>query len=198
MKHLLLFATILLGQKNFAQEMNLSFQTGYAFGETNSFKKIMLFTAVTGGYEAQIKNDNFFSLSAGGAALKFSYTDTGNINVFESRYCLNINLSLKRYFFINQRSDFFIEFGPVFNYCLQDKKLKKKINLDQTVSQQNLGNDLGLAVTGAYKKMLTDKISIAIGVAAQRNYLFHYKNETDKIQVKTTAFSIAVYRKLGK
>ena len=198
MKQFLLLALLLLYKLSFSQEINLNTQTGYAFGETSEFKKIMLFTSLDITYELQLKNDYFLSMGVGASALKFSYVDAVNNNVFASRYFLEVPFTLKRYFFINERSTFYLGFGGIFNYCLLDKKMLKKSGSNKNESNQNLGFDLGIGATCAYKRNINNKMSFAIGLSTQHNYLSRYKNASDKIDFKTNALTLSLFRKTGR
>ena len=198
MKYLIFITALLLQQSIFAQEVNLSFRNGYALGETDALRKIMLFTAATAGYEAQLRNDYFITGSIGGTSLKFSYVDSGNTNVYNSRIFVCLPVAIKKYFFINQRSDFFLQLAVVMDYCLIDKRERKRVNFVHTETRLNTGWAAGVEASCCYKRAITAKISFAIGLAAQQNFLLHYKNGSDKIQVKTNALVFAFYRRLGK
>ncbi len=181
-----------------AQEISFSTGMGYAQGEGNIYKKLMLYKESTFGYEKQIKNDYFFFTGVGKSVLQFSYNDTGNINVFTTRSFITVQLAARKYFFLNKKSWFFIQVGPAFNYYLLDKKELKSYFIDESIEQRYLGWTLGAKGIGAYKRQLTNRSFFDVGFETQQTFLTRYKQDKNKIIFNTNSLRLGFSWNLAK
>jgi hypothetical protein len=181
---------------SYSQELKFTNKLGYAVGESNTLKKVMLCTQNDLGVEINIKDRLFFCSAVGVIRLRFDNSDTGNSQVFNTHYYLTIPFSVKKYYPVSKKSSMFWDFGAMVNYHLT-AKMEIRSAANYTVQKQGgSGFILGLSASFGFKTRITETISFDIGIHGQSDLLYRYRNNQNKIETEKNCLAISFYKKL--
>lgn len=192
MKFAILVTTLFFITGCFSQVLTVNTKYGYAIGETQTIKKVMLYSGLDVTVDMKLKESIYFNTGVGGATLQFSYTDTSNTLVFNKKYFLLIPASIKRYYQLTANSSAFIEVGIMNSFLIYDKKEFQNA-IDKKVVKSNVfGYNLGMLANAGFRtKMAQNNWYISLFLGGHQDMLLVYKKKSEKIKIKTTALGIS-------
>ena len=192
MKFPILITTLFLCIACFSQVLTVNLKYGYAIGETQNVKKVMLYNGIGATLDWKLKEPLFFNAGVGGATLQFSYTDTSGGLVFNKKYFLTIPIALKKNYYLTKNSLAFIQFGVMNNFLVYDKKEILFANNKKFVKSSMRGYNLGLLFnTGFRTKMSQNNWYITLSIGGHQDILLIYKDKSKEIKHSATVLGIS-------
>ncbi len=153
----------------------------------------MLATGVTNTIEKNLKATLYFTFGVDVTALKYNYYTAANNSVFSNNYLLLVPVTLKKYYFISKRSSLFMDFGIAASYYFYCKKEIENIG---SSTQRNLGLSIGGLGRIGFKTAVTPKVSFDVGLNSFSDFLYFYKDDANKITVKTNSLMFSFCKEL--
>ena len=173
-------------------------KTGYAIGEMESLKKIMLSTATNFGGEFFVRENMYLNVSPGISTLQFSHTDSANASVFNKKTFLDFSISLKKYYRLSKNSSAFWDFGICGDYFFRDKR-EINAGLNNSIFiNHNLGFNFGTIASFGFKTLITNKLAFDVAIFVQQDEFFIYKINADKIKTTRNFLVFSFYREFEK
>lgn len=177
------------------QEWKLTNYVGYAKGKTNTFRKIMLATETSAGYEHPIGVELYLSLGVSASTLTFNYYDSMNLSVYNRKYFLGLPVSIKKYYYLSRASKGFVDFGFYGNYLFYDKKEIRNFLKDETVTGNWPGYNVGISGSIGFKTKITNSLFFDVSISGKLDYFTHFKNDSDKLKTNQRLLGISFYKK---
>ena len=192
MKFAILVTTLFFITGCFAQVLTVNTKYGYAIGEMQTLKKVMLYSGLDVTVDMKLKESIFFNTGVGGAALQFSYSDTSNNLVFNKKYFLAIPASLKKIYYLTKNSSSFIQIGVLNSFLVYDKKEILIANNKKVVKSNMTGYNLGMLFNAGFRtKMAQNNWYIGISIGGHQDILLVYKDKSKEIRHSVTMLGVS-------
>ncbi len=148
---------------------------------------------VTGGsftVEKNIKAGLYITSGLDFFSVKYNYNNTANGQAFSNNNFLMLPVTLKKYYMVGKRSHIFFDAGFAAAWYLSSKEDYEN---NTSNKKSNLGLNAGLFVALGFKTQLTKIISFDAGFKSFQDYLYSYKNTTDKLTIKSNTLITSFY-----
>ncbi len=180
-----------------SQELKLSTAYGFAVGKTNNSKNNFL--AQNNSILIEINIGFRTALIAGFNYNKLSFSNTSSIEtVYVKNKFLMLPVGVKKYFRISKNSTLFIELSL---YANKHLAVEKEVFINGTnsfYSNKNLGYSFGTYINWGLKTVIGSNWYFDIGLAQQKDYLFSYEKDKDKLETERNLLCFSFYKRLGK
>lgn len=195
MRNLLAFACCTVSCALAAQQVAVTGQLGYAIGETQKAKKIMLVNEVL--LTTSFPLHGLYSLvgGAGGGWVKFG-SGTDMPNIFNERVSLLIPIGIRRSFPISVRSAAILELGLVGSFLIRDKVELRNLPDPGTVFRKARGRSLAAAAAAGYRYLISSESAISMGFGNSEDLFLHYPDPEQKLLLRKWMFSVTISRSL--
>ncbi|HMK05389.1 MAG TPA: hypothetical protein VK489_14405 [Ferruginibacter sp.] len=159
-------------------------------------RKIMLYSGVDLVKEFKITEFYKVDIGIGGSSFKFSFIDTSGTSIFNKKLYIHVPISVKKNYFINRRSNAFIEFGIMNSFLGYDKKEFYYIGGIKTLVTKSWGYNAGLLWAVGFRTVMANGGRFfTIKLGGHEDYLSSYKNASLKIKQNTMVLGICFEKK---
>ena len=196
MSKLALIIPFFISTISYCQELSISSKVGIARGETVDLKKIMFYSSVVGGIEFVSKKNIAFKAEIGVEQVSYDSYLWSAASIFNRKNFVTIPISIKKYYPLSKKSSGFWQFGTYASYLHRSTKEKVNMFAVSREIEKNLGANIGVSCLFGFKTALTPSIKFDIAIGGQQDYVFIYKNISDKTKLRKTYMQFAFSKTL--
>jgi hypothetical protein len=195
MRNFLAFACCTLSGILNAQQVGITGQFGYAIGETDNAKQIMLVNGVT--LTTSFNLNGLYSLVAGAGMGTVKWDSNAGVpSVFNERVFLLLPVVIRRSFPLGARSATTLEVGCIGSFLIRDKFELRNVPDPGTFFRKAQGRSLAIAGAATYRYLITPTSAIALGFASSEDVFLHYPNGDQKLLLRKWLFAFTFSRAL--
>lgn len=176
-----------------SQELRMNSTIGYASGEKNEYKKLMLSAGGSICYEFPSHKPIYATAALGWGNLIFNTTDADNNNYYVKIKYAFLPVSFRKYYIMSGTKSLFLELGILNSYYYQELRESLKPVIKEKIPIKIL--HAGFTGGAGYKQLINSYAGFELAVFAQEDLLQLYNTGKGKLRVVKKIICLTAFRK---